>query len=52
MSRIQIVGELFQSIFRRKKYFLAPIVIILLLMMVLILLVEIPVLTPFIYAIF
>lgn len=52
MSRIHIVGELFQTILQRKKFFLAPIIIIILLMMILILLVEIPVLTPFIYAIF
>jgi len=52
MSRWSIVYEFGQFLLERKKYFIAPLVVILLLMAALILLAEIPVLTPFIYALF
>jgi hypothetical protein len=46
------VRDLGSFIRQRKKYVLAPLVILLLLMSIFILLAEIPVLTPFIYALF
>lgn len=46
------VRELAAFVLQRKKYVLAPILIILLLMAFFILVAEIPVLTPFIYAVF
>lgn len=52
MSRFQSGKDLLRFIAQRKKWVIAPIVLILLLMAVFILLAEIPVLTPFIYAIF
>jgi len=52
MSRYQSLKDLLGFLVQRKNWFLAPIAIILLLMAIFILLAEIPVLTPFIYALF
>ena len=52
MSWMTTIKDLFAFICERKKFVLAPLVIILVLMAVFILLAEIPVLTPFIYALF
>jgi hypothetical protein len=52
MSWWLTIRDLGGFIKQRKKYVLAPIIIVLVLMAVFILLAEIPVLTPFIYAIF
>lgn len=52
MSWMVTIKDLFAFMRERRKYVLAPLVIILLLMAVFILLAEIPVLTPFIYALF
>lgn len=52
MSKLSTLRELFQMLLERKKLVLAPLVIVLLLMALFILLAEIPVLTPFIYALF
>lgn len=52
MGRWSVIRELGWFLVERKKYILAPLVVILLLMAAFILLAEIPVLTPFIYALF
>ena len=52
MSRLQTIRDMGAFIRERRKFVLAPLVLILLLMAVFILLAEIPVLTPFIYALF
>lgn len=52
MSWWLTIRDLGSFIRQRKKYIFAPIVIILVLMSIFILLAEIPVLTPFIYALF
>lgn len=52
MGRWYIVREFGRFLVERKKYLLAPLVVMLLLMAAFILLAEIPVLTPFIYALF
>lgn len=52
MGKMSTIGELLTFLIERRKYFLAPLIIALGLMIALILLAEIPVLTPFIYAIF
>jgi len=52
MGRWDIVREFGRFLVERKKYVLAPLVVIFLLMAAFILLAEIPVLTPFIYALF
>jgi hypothetical protein len=52
VSKLSTLRELFQMLLERKKLVLAPLVIVLLLMALFILLAEIPVLTPFIYALF
>jgi hypothetical protein len=52
VSKLSTLRELFQVLRERKKFLLAPLVIVLVLMALFILLAEIPVLTPFIYALF
>lgn len=52
MSFLTTIKDIFGLIRERKKYVLAPLVIVLLLMAIFVLLAEIPVLTPFIYALF
>ncbi|GEM_PF-1485457 len=52
MSWMTTIKDLFAFIRERKKFVLAPLVIVLVLMAIFILLAEIPVLTPFIYALF
>ena len=52
MSRLQTVKDLFAFFREQKKWILAPLVVLLVLMALFILLAEIPVLTPFIYALF
>ncbi len=52
LERLGILGGLVRFLVARKKLVLAPVVILLALMAVFILLAEIPVLTPFIYALF
>lgn len=49
---LRTAGELLAFLRERKKWALAPLVIILLLMAVFIFIAEIPVLAPFIYAVF
>ena len=50
--RLEMLGELFLFLKVRKKFVLAPIIIILGLMALFAIIAEIPVLTPFIYALF
>jgi len=52
MSRMQSVRDFLAFISQRKKLVFAPVAVLLLLMALFILLAEIPVLTPFIYALF
>ncbi len=52
MSRLQSFRDFFGFLGQRKKLVFAPIAILLILMALFILLAEIPVLTPFIYALF
>ena len=52
MERWRIIKEFFGFLRERRKYVLAPLIIVLLLMAMFILLAELPVLTPFIYALF
>ena len=52
MSFLTTFKDLFAFIRERKQLVLAPLIILLLLMAVFVLLAEIPVLTPFIYALF
>lgn len=49
---LKTIRDLFLFLREQKKIILAPLVIVLILMAVFILLAEIPVLTPFIYALF
>lgn len=52
MNWLRTIRDLCLFVVQRKKFVLAPVLIILLLMAVFVLIAEIPVLTPFIYAIF
>lgn len=52
MGWFEAIGELFRFVVARRRYVLAPVLIILVLMSIFILVAEVPVLTPFIYAIF
>lgn len=52
MSWLTTIKDLFAFMRERRKFVLAPLVIVLVLMALFILLAEIPVLTPFIYALF
>ncbi len=52
MSRREIVRELGQFVWARKKFVLAPLLVLLLLFSLFIVAAEIPVLMPFIYALF
>jgi len=52
MSRIGIAVELWTFLRERKKLIFLPLILMLILLTVLAMVVEIPVLTPFIYAIF
>lgn len=52
MSWWLTIRDLATFIRQRKKYVLAPLIFLLVLMSIFILLAEIPVLTPFIYALF
>ncbi|WP_172399606.1 DUF5989 family protein [Geothermobacter hydrogeniphilus] len=52
MRGFETLRELSRFLLERKKFVLAPLVLALVLMSALILLAEIPVLTPFIYALF
>ncbi len=52
MGKFSILQELSRFLWLRKKIFLAPLLLALVLMALFILLAEIPVLTPFIYALF
>lgn len=47
-----VAGEILAFLRERRNYFLAPIVLLLLIVSVVVLAVEIPVLMPFIYALF
>jgi hypothetical protein len=52
MDWLRVLRELSQFVVQRKKYVLAPIIVILALMAAFVLVAEIPVVTPFIYALF
>jgi uncharacterized membrane protein len=52
MSWYQTVADLWSYVKEQKKFVLAPLIIVLILMAIFIVLAEIPVLTPFIYALF
>lgn len=52
MSRREIVRELCQFVWFRRKFVLAPLLLLLLLFSLFIMAAEIPALTPFIYALF
>jgi len=52
MGKLQIIGEFWQFLRVRKKYWLAPIVIVLVLLSLLIVLTQGSALAPFIYALF
>ncbi len=52
MSKVQIAAELWMFLKERKKFIFLPLILMLILLTVLALVAEIPVLTPFIYAIF
>lgn len=52
MNWMTTIRDLIAFIRERRKFVLAPLIIVLVLMAVFILLAEIPVLTPFIYALF
>ena len=52
MDWLRVLRELSLFVVQRKKYILAPIIVILLLMAAFVLVAEIPVVTPFIYALF
>lgn len=52
MARLDLIRELASFFLSRKKYFLAPFLVALVLMALFVLIAEIPVLTPFIYALF
>lgn len=52
MSRVRIISELWFFIKARKKFIFMPVIFMLILFGLLAFIVEIPVLTPFIYALF
>lgn len=52
MSFLTTIRDLFAFVRQRRKFVLAPLIVILVLMALFVLLAEIPVLTPFIYALF
>lgn len=52
MSQLQSFRDFISFVAKRKNWVFAPVAIILILMAIFILLAEIPVLTPFIYALF
>jgi len=52
MGKIRILGEFWQFLRVRKKYWLAPIIIVLVLLSLLIVLTQGSALAPFIYALF
>ena len=52
MAKLQIVGEYFEFLSRRKKWWLVPIVVFLLLLGALLILTHGSAIAPFIYALF
>jgi len=52
MSRLKTIKDLWLFIREQKKFILAPLILVLVLMAIFILLAEIPVLAPFVYALF
>jgi hypothetical protein len=52
MNWMRVFRDLFLFVVERKKYVLAPIIVIIMLMAAFVLVAEIPVVTPFIYALF
>lgn len=52
MGKLKVAGELWHFIRKRKKFVILPLILFLVLMAVVVLIFEIPVLTPFIYALF
>ncbi|NND71872.1 MAG: hypothetical protein HKN43_09845 [Rhodothermales bacterium] len=52
MGKLKVLGELWEFLRVRKKYWIAPIVVILLLLSVLIVLTQGSALAPFIYTLF
>jgi len=52
MSKVQILGELWQLMTQHKRYWLAPILITLVLVSVLLVVIESSAVAPFIYTLF
>lgn len=52
MKRGELIRDLWAFLKERRAYFLAPVILLLLIVSIVVLVVEIPVLTPFIYALF